>query len=166
MKLSEILAKPLKLIGGGKLNLKGFCKRIVDKEIGGEDEFPYEYIEYPDIHLAYNPEDWDDKGSDEEPYWILEKNITIPNIKNEEPYKLFAVGNISYEEQTDSSYLNDSTDVGKNKFSFDNIIEGGYLFIISFDNDGLVINISVGEFKPTSTLYINISKLIAINAAV
>lgn len=33
MKLSEILSKPIKLKGGGLLNLKGFNKRIIDKEI-------------------------------------------------------------------------------------------------------------------------------------
>ena len=35
MKLSEILAKPIKVKGGGILNLKGISKHIVDKEIGG-----------------------------------------------------------------------------------------------------------------------------------
>lgn len=35
MKLSELLAKPFKLKGGATLNLKGFSKRVVDKEVGG-----------------------------------------------------------------------------------------------------------------------------------
>lgn len=39
MKLSELLSKPLKLKGGGFLNLKGFNKRIIDKEIGGSDSY-------------------------------------------------------------------------------------------------------------------------------
>lgn len=34
MKLSELLTKPLKLKGGGILNLKGFSKAIVDEEVG------------------------------------------------------------------------------------------------------------------------------------
>lgn len=33
MKLSEILAKPIKLKGSGVLNLKGFSKQIIDKEL-------------------------------------------------------------------------------------------------------------------------------------
>lgn len=37
MKLSELLAKPLKLKGGGFLNLKGFSKRIIDNEVGGNN---------------------------------------------------------------------------------------------------------------------------------
>jgi len=35
MKLSELLSKPFKLKGGGILNLKGFSKRVIDKEVGG-----------------------------------------------------------------------------------------------------------------------------------
>lgn len=38
MKLSEILAKPIKLKGGGILNLKGFNKRVIDKEVGENPE--------------------------------------------------------------------------------------------------------------------------------
>lgn len=38
MKLSEILAKPFKVKGGGTLNLKGISKHIVDKEVGGSGE--------------------------------------------------------------------------------------------------------------------------------
>lgn len=34
MKLSELLAKPIKVKGGGILNLKGISKHIADKEIG------------------------------------------------------------------------------------------------------------------------------------
>lgn len=37
MKLSELLTKPLKLKSGGFLNLKGFSKRVVDKEVGDND---------------------------------------------------------------------------------------------------------------------------------
>lgn len=36
MKLSEILAKPIRLISGGILNLKGFSKNIIDKELSKE----------------------------------------------------------------------------------------------------------------------------------
>lgn len=35
MKLSELFNKPFRLKGGGVLNLRGFSKRIVDKEIKG-----------------------------------------------------------------------------------------------------------------------------------
>lgn len=35
MKLSELLAKPFKVKGGGTINLKGLSKHIVDKEVGG-----------------------------------------------------------------------------------------------------------------------------------
>lgn len=35
MKLSEIFKTPLKLKGGSTLNLRGFSKRVVDKEVGG-----------------------------------------------------------------------------------------------------------------------------------
>lgn len=34
MKLSELFNKPFKLKGGSTLNLKGFSKRVVDKEVG------------------------------------------------------------------------------------------------------------------------------------
>lgn len=34
MKLSELLLKPFKLKGGSTLNLRGFSKRVVDKEVG------------------------------------------------------------------------------------------------------------------------------------
>ena len=34
MKLSELFRTPFKLKGGATLNLKGFSKRVVDKEIG------------------------------------------------------------------------------------------------------------------------------------
>jgi len=41
MKLSELFKTPFKLKGGATLNLRGFSKRVVDKEIeesgGGED---------------------------------------------------------------------------------------------------------------------------------
>lgn len=37
MKLSELLAKPIRVKGGGIVNLKGLSKHIVDKEIGGSD---------------------------------------------------------------------------------------------------------------------------------
>lgn len=39
MKLSELFKTPFKLKGGATLNLRGFSKRIVDKEVegGGED---------------------------------------------------------------------------------------------------------------------------------
>lgn len=37
MKLSKLLSEPFKLKGGGFLNLKGFSKRIIDKEIGGSN---------------------------------------------------------------------------------------------------------------------------------
>ena len=37
MKLSEILAKPFKVKGGGTVNLKGLSKHIVDKEVGGNN---------------------------------------------------------------------------------------------------------------------------------
>ena len=36
MKLNEILAKPIRLISGGILNLKGFSKNIIDKELSKE----------------------------------------------------------------------------------------------------------------------------------
>lgn len=36
MKLSELLSSPIKLIGGGFLNLKGFSKRVVDQELPKE----------------------------------------------------------------------------------------------------------------------------------
>lgn len=36
MKLSELLSSPIKLIGGGFLNLKGFSKRVVDQELSKE----------------------------------------------------------------------------------------------------------------------------------
>lgn len=38
MKLSEIFAKPIKLIGGGLLNLKGFSKSVINKEIVTDKE--------------------------------------------------------------------------------------------------------------------------------
>lgn len=39
MKLSELLSKPIKVKGGGILNLKGISKHIVDKEVsGGESD--------------------------------------------------------------------------------------------------------------------------------
>lgn len=38
MKLSKLLSKPIKLKGGGVLDLRGFSKRVFDKEI--EDEEP------------------------------------------------------------------------------------------------------------------------------
>lgn len=41
MKLSKILANPIKLKGGGNLDLKGLSKVIIDKEVG--DNFPYEH---------------------------------------------------------------------------------------------------------------------------
>lgn len=166
MKLSEILANPIKLKGGGNLDLKGLSKVIVDKEVGGGDEFPYGYIVYPDMHIIYNPEDWDDEGQDEEHFWQLEKSIIIPNIKSKEPYKLFAIGNISYKEQTDSSYLNNSSNVNKNFFSFNNIINTDCPFNVGFYERGLSLYIEDGDIKPTSPLYINISKLIAIKADV
>lgn len=34
MKLSELFRTPFKVKGGGVLNLKGFSKRVVDKEVG------------------------------------------------------------------------------------------------------------------------------------
>lgn len=160
MKLSELLAKPLSLIGGGKLNLKGFCKRVVDKEVA--KEFPYEYIEYPDIHLTYTPDDWINYDD----LFTIDTKISIPNIKVEEPYKLFAVGNISYENRTDSSYLNDSSDNSKNYFSFINVIDTEFLFDVNFYEGGLALYIEGGDTKPTSLLYINISKIIAIKADV
>ena len=45
MKLSELFRTPFKVKGGGVLNLRGFSKRIVDKEIeggggGGDVRFP------------------------------------------------------------------------------------------------------------------------------
>lgn len=128
------------------------------------NEFPYEYIEYPDMHLIYTPDDWDDSGEGDEHFWQIDKQVDIPNIKNEEPYKLFAVGNISYKEQTDSSYLNDSSELPKNSFSFNNIIDTKFLFDVNFNEYGLTLYIEAGEIKPTSPLYINISKLIAIKA--
>lgn len=33
MKLSELLSKPFKLKGGGVLDLRGFSKRVFDKEL-------------------------------------------------------------------------------------------------------------------------------------
>lgn len=61
MKLSEILAKPIKLIGGGLLNLKGFNKSIVDKEVA--KEFPYDY-EVVNFTVNVKAEDWTiDEGS-------------------------------------------------------------------------------------------------------
>ena len=38
MKLSELFKTPFKVKGGGVLNLRGFSKRVVDKEIGGSGE--------------------------------------------------------------------------------------------------------------------------------
>lgn len=44
MKLSELFKTPFKVKGGGVLNLRGFSKRVVDKEIegsgGGSVKFP------------------------------------------------------------------------------------------------------------------------------
>lgn len=40
MKLSELLNKPFKVKGGGTLNLKGFSKHIIDKELGGGEITP------------------------------------------------------------------------------------------------------------------------------
>jgi len=37
MKLSELLSKSFKLKGGGFLNLKGFSKRVIDKEVGSSN---------------------------------------------------------------------------------------------------------------------------------
>lgn len=34
MKLSELFKTPFKVKGGGVLNLRGFSKHIVDKEVG------------------------------------------------------------------------------------------------------------------------------------
>lgn len=34
MKLSELFRTPFKVKGGGVLNLRGFSKRVVDKEVG------------------------------------------------------------------------------------------------------------------------------------
>lgn len=38
MKLSELLAKPFKVKGGGIVNLKGLSKHVIDKEIGGSSK--------------------------------------------------------------------------------------------------------------------------------
>lgn len=44
MKLSELFKTPFKVKGGGVLNLRGFSKRVIDKEIGGgENDVSGEY---------------------------------------------------------------------------------------------------------------------------
>lgn len=40
MKLSELFNKPFKVKGGGTLNLKGYSKHIIDKEIGSGEITP------------------------------------------------------------------------------------------------------------------------------
>ncbi len=46
MKLSELFNKPFKLKGGSTLNLKGFSKRVVDRDIDGGDSDSYEDTGY------------------------------------------------------------------------------------------------------------------------
>lgn len=41
MNLSELFKTPFKLKGGGILNLKGFSKRVIDKEIGSSEDSVY-----------------------------------------------------------------------------------------------------------------------------
>ena len=41
MKLSKLFNKPFKLKGGSILNLRGFSKRLVDKEVGSEENIYY-----------------------------------------------------------------------------------------------------------------------------
>lgn len=53
MKLSEILAKPFKVKGGGTVNLKGLSKHIVDKEISDE-KYAAVIQRYKDADYAKN----------------------------------------------------------------------------------------------------------------
>lgn len=47
MKLSELLKTPIKLKGGGVLDLRGFSKRVLDKELesSNKEEEPKEESE-------------------------------------------------------------------------------------------------------------------------
>lgn len=59
MKLSELLAKPIKVKGGGVVNLKGLSKHIVDKEVNGRNPDDTDvFAKYGCvnvIHIDYNP---------------------------------------------------------------------------------------------------------------
>lgn len=124
MKLSELLAKPLSLIGGGKLNLKGFCKRVVDKEIGeGGDEFPYEY-EVLNFDISIKTEDWEEIP-DDEGYYKININLEeeqIPTLEN----ILFIIGtmNETIKSTSDIKYISFTIDDhSETSFDFDyNII--------------------------------------------
>ncbi len=73
MKLSELLSKPFKLKGGGILNLKGFSKRVIDKEIGGSNNNVNEFDKL--FHLKVP------KSSEYNVYYdFSDDNVTIPLI--------------------------------------------------------------------------------------
>lgn len=57
MTLKDVLLKPIKLIGGGVLDLKGFRKSIINKDLGGGDKFPYEYIFIQELTVNIKKED-------------------------------------------------------------------------------------------------------------
>ena len=81
MKLSELLAKPFKLKGGSTLNLRGFSKRVVDKEVGEEGESTNLFSSIFDT-LNYSNEYLQDK--------VVNINDTIIDVKEvtNEVYKL------------------------------------------------------------------------------
>lgn len=98
MKLSELFKTPFKLKGGATLNLRGFSKRVVDKEVGGNDtnnnaftNILNHFLEgcpiYPHPSKIFNDstheiEDIQSLGSNG-PYNFLYKKLDIDNIPSD-----------------------------------------------------------------------------------
>ena len=98
MKLSELFKTPFKLKGGSTLNLRGFSKRVVDKEVGGNNTNSNAFTNiinyildgcpiYPHPSKIFNDstheiEDIQSLGTNG-PYNFLYKKLDIDNISSD-----------------------------------------------------------------------------------
>lgn len=125
MKISELFKTPFKLKGGSILNLKGFSKRVVDKEIGGEnsnfiftDLFiktfnavePSKYL-YCNNGNIYTIDDFINKApgiSDERDYYFFYKKSDFDNFSNKTILAKYITGYISYIEICRKDQIDDA----------------------------------------------------------
>lgn len=92
MKLSELFRTPFKLKGGSTLNLRGFSKRIVDKEVGGDTNIFSELLDsfiknYPNEYLQDKVVDSEDtiidiKEATDGTYKLLYKKSFIESLES------------------------------------------------------------------------------------
>lgn len=148
MKLSEILANPIKLKGGGNLDLKDLSKVIVDKEVGGGDEFPYEYQVIPGFSVTVNPEDWvEEDGS----YYVaVEKSIPIIHPH----YGMCIFGNYDYDGNINPLHT----------ISRDDIVDDGDLRFTFNTNDYQILEIHGETYVGKPKVIFNFDNIIIIGA--